>query len=66
MDVIPLDLLGLQKVSPVSKHVTFGQNCKISKQQIYNLFADNIISILLYFKYSACKGICTLINHILY
>lgn len=37
MDVIPLDLLCLQKVSPVSKHAIFGQNCKISKCA-YNLW----------------------------
>jgi hypothetical protein len=37
MDVIPLGLLCLQKVSPVSKHAIFGQKCKISKYA-YNLW----------------------------
>jgi hypothetical protein len=37
MDVIPLDLLDFQKVSPVSTHVTFGQNCKIISKCAYNL-----------------------------
>jgi len=37
MDVIPLDLLRLQKVNPVSKHSIFGQNCKISTCS-YNLW----------------------------
>jgi len=35
-DDIPLDLLCLQKVGPVSKHAIFGQNCKIFKCT-YNL-----------------------------